>query len=687
MSQGLGSIGYLSPERCRGESADVRADVFSLGVIGYELLTGRRLFGGDPLMYVASMRTAEPLPLPRAAEPRVDRDLDAVIAKATAKDPERRYETASALRQDLQAWLEGRPTEARPPRPIGVMLRWVRRHPLRVAAMASVLAAATAGSWLARFRNELTGLREAAANAAREAEFDARIADGFEALTSEFESAALARRLFEQVLAYDPTRTRAAAGLMVACVFLRQREDALGVNERYLPSVSHPADLRAIASRFGLVEDAALDPEALQRPLPLYVEALALMRESGYDSESLEVAFRSLLHAGLRGEPWSGLLGATAQVAVRRWEVRQDRQSLEDFAAAVRTLAARHDRKEIVLYWRARLAQARKELSSALELIDDAIALRSQSTSFHSRRGLILSQWGRHEEAVASFNRAIEFYQESAQLYYNRGNAHGASGHRSAAVADYETATRLDPDFRDAWLNLSNALRLTGRVNEAICAANTALSLGLSARACLMLGLALGDAGFELEADHALQRAITLDGHSSPGCTARVALGRAQYLRLRYHHARDLLTLAWQECDMTGLDPGAMVLSLRILIHTNVVLGDLDAALEWSSILSKESSVWPGVEAALALATHRPAIAERTLPTPCNVQARIELLSDCATHLDEIGLTELAGFTSRIILAREPTHRPSIRRLLGHAALADAPGSHLALASLELALE
>jgi hypothetical protein len=104
---GVGTPAYVAPEQGRGLPVDRRADIYSLGIVLYEMVTGRVPFEAETPMAVVVKHITEPLPLPRAANPALPEPVERVILKALAKNPEDRYETAGKLAAALRKALAG----------------------------------------------------------------------------------------------------------------------------------------------------------------------------------------------------------------------------------------------------------------------------------------------------------------------------------------------------------------------------------------------------------------------------------------------------------------------------------------------------------------------------------------------------------------------------------------------------
>jgi serine/threonine protein kinase/tetratricopeptide (TPR) repeat protein len=137
--QVIGTPAYMSPEQAAGQGhrVDRRSDVYSLGVILYELLTGERPFRGSKMMLLVQVLREEPRP-PRKINDKIPRDLETICLKAMAKAPGRRYTTARELADDLRSFLRGEPIRARPVGRLERLWRWSKRNP-RVAALSGAV--------------------------------------------------------------------------------------------------------------------------------------------------------------------------------------------------------------------------------------------------------------------------------------------------------------------------------------------------------------------------------------------------------------------------------------------------------------------------------------------------------------------------------------------------------------------
>lgn len=162
----IGTPSYMAPEQAAADTdATVSQDVYSLGAILYELLTGRPPFCGTCVLdTLDQVRNDEPISL-RRLQPRIPHDVETICLKCLEKSPERRYASAESLATDLRRFLGGNPIDARPIGRVELCVRWVRRFPA-VASLTTVIVLLVFGSMAAIVRE---------ADRANESESDLRI--------------------------------------------------------------------------------------------------------------------------------------------------------------------------------------------------------------------------------------------------------------------------------------------------------------------------------------------------------------------------------------------------------------------------------------------------------------------------------------------------------------------------------
>jgi serine/threonine protein kinase/WD40 repeat protein len=234
----LGTPSYMAPEQARGHNRAIgpAADVYSLGALLYECLTGRPPFqAATSLDTILQVLRDEPVP-PCRLVPQVPRDLETVCLMCLHKEPHRRYPTAAALAEDLQRFLRGEPVQARPVGSLERGWRWCRRNPVVAGLLATVAASLLLGTgiaWLfaiqananaaraleeknhaqAAERGQREQLLEALIAEAHAKRYSGRVGQRFGTIEAVRKAVALARELDKPPEVFDELRTLAVAAL------------------------------------------------------------------------------------------------------------------------------------------------------------------------------------------------------------------------------------------------------------------------------------------------------------------------------------------------------------------------------------------------------------------------------------------------------------------------------------------
>jgi WD40 repeat protein/tRNA A-37 threonylcarbamoyl transferase component Bud32 len=235
----LGTPAYMAPEQAAGDTAAVgpASDVYTLGVILYELLTVRPPFqAATALETLEQVRCLEPVP-PSRLQPKTPRDLETVCLKCLRKEPAQRYATAADLADDLRRFLDGRPIHARPLGWAGQLWRWCRRRPgvallsasvvcllLAIAAVSSLLAwrlGAEAERARAAGRNANERLFQSYLDQAKASRQSGHLGQRFASLDALRRAAGLARSL-----GYDAGRLRDLRNEAITCLALADLREA-----------------------------------------------------------------------------------------------------------------------------------------------------------------------------------------------------------------------------------------------------------------------------------------------------------------------------------------------------------------------------------------------------------------------------------------------------------------------------
>jgi tetratricopeptide (TPR) repeat protein len=440
-----GTLRYMSPEQAAGGRVlDPRSDVYSLGATLYELLAGRPAFGGtDRADLLRRIAHAEPAP-PRRIEPAIPRDLETIVGKAMAKEPERRYATARELAEDLGRFLDDRPIRARRPGPVERLGRWSRRHAPATAAAAALLVGAVVASGFAMARLwEEQRRASAALLTAQEARRHEREALLFTFTASDQVAARALARIASAADAPNPAEVmrdeafcRTALGYyeQIAGRYRREAEmlAIVAAADHRIGSIrmileepgAEDAYRRSIALYRALLADSPGDPRLRSGLATTYYDLIFLLRRAGRTSEALETFPRPLeLRRGLaelipgNAENLMSLTYQQAEYALlledagRAGEADRLRRELESICRLAIDL---HPRNPILLNNLAWLLSGRPEVAPHDPA--GAVGLAERAVALAPARGDLWNTLGVAHYRAGEWSEAADALEESMRL-------------------------------------------------------------------------------------------------------------------------------------------------------------------------------------------------------------------------------------------------------------------------------
>jgi tetratricopeptide (TPR) repeat protein len=518
----VGTLEYMSPEQAELNQLDIdtRSDVYSLGVLVYELLTGTtplersvlrqagllealrlvreaetprpstRLSTSDELPSVAANRGLDPKKLSGL----VRGELDWIVMKALEKDRNRRYETANGFAQDVQRYLADEPVLACPPSAVYRFRKFVRRNRGRLvfAAGICVLVVAVLGSigWAVRDRamREEEKQREQVARQGRAANELALALDRAELFLDEGRRAEALAALERAELLATEAPAEPARGARLAVV--KERLAAEARDQEFLARIQ---DIRLrvegqIEVRKSQFTGEATIP-AIQEALRRYRGAIGVMapaQTAAYIRGRPEAVRRDLigaLHECLRvvppGEARSWLLATLDAADDNAWRVRArmavyggDRKALEQLA---REVDVREQPPSILLVAASSLSA--QDGAARLELLRGIQRAYPADLWANFKLAWELARNGQPAEAIRYYTAVLALRPDHPGIYLNRGCALEDAGEVDAAIADYQQSFALAPQYSEAHNNLGHALLAKGRVDEAISKLREAIRL------------------------------------------------------------------------------------------------------------------------------------------------------------------------------------------------------------------
>lgn len=576
--QVLGTMAYLSPEQARGESIGPTSDVFALGLILYEMLTGKRPPGDGKPIPLALRGVIEPCPKPSHFVPEIPKVIDGIVMRCLEREPAKRFPTAEALGNVLDAVNSGQTSRmalrslSRTSGAYVVQRR--RRWPWAVGAAALLVAGGlVTRSFLTQraiapgaASNAIVGIIPFAVAGAEAKTLDvaAGLADGLSTDIGDGQCAAVVPR--NEMVKFEGTNPDAvtiAKQLGLTHVLTGTlRHDPLGYH----------AEMNLVAANGTVVahiEGTNADAFALQRRLgDGVIGPLCVARSHAGRTETGTTNLQAFLaySGGLRLlDRWDRLDSVKAAVASFAEAVRADpkfvlaqvalgeaylaeyRLTREAFLPGNALNAATEARNIAPQQPRVRLlyARAKREMgesSAALAELEALVKERPRDPEGRAALGLLHVERQEFDKAIAAYEEARKLRPAYGGSYARLGYAYFRSGRMTEAIAQYAEMTKLDPENAQGFQMLGGAYQAVGDLQRASASYRRAIEIRPDPIAYLNLGTLYYDEGNFAAAKRAYEEAIALDEKRS---WLWRALGDANQRLSQISAAKK----AWTECS------------------------------------------------------------------------------------------------------------------------------------------
>lgn len=473
----LGTPSYMAPEQMafNASSLGPPIDVFALGAILYEMLTGRPPFRGQSLSDTERKLATEEPELPSRLNAKVPRDLETICLKCLEKVPRNRYASAADLAADLDRFLRHEPIHARPIAPAERGIRWIRRNPLLAAlAVTSVVLVGLVVS---------EAMQEWTMSAARRAEL-ARLTYRFESGVQlvQQERFAEARAILGKLGDGGFKSLRQRIDRVLRDLKLVEELEAIGVKRAmalnspdpgWVPQAQAAKEYEALFAKTG-IGTKATDPSSIARRIvasdikdPL-IAALDDWAACESDAVRRNWVLGLARRADARASDWEKCFRdsskwndreALARLAESRPTTRPSLQQLR--ALGDRLAAAGLD--AMTFRSRIQLEHADSLLANlsladalrpngpaeAIRYYQAALAVRPQSATVHNNLAVALAKLGRSEEAIVHYEQSLKLDPNSAAAHYNLGIALSQK-RPSESLRHLKRANELHPGFAAA---------------------------------------------------------------------------------------------------------------------------------------------------------------------------------------------------------------------------------------------
>jgi tetratricopeptide (TPR) repeat protein len=692
----VGTAAYMPPEQARGERLPtIAADVYGIGAVLYELLTGRPPFRGDGFVETLRLVEEEEVAPPRRVQPAANRDLEAVCLKCLEKEPARRYRSAQELADELERYLRHEPVSAAAPSPAARLGKFVRRHKGPVLAAVLVFltliggVVGTTAGMLRAARDRDEALRQR--RRTRQALDDMLGDQSFAWLKTQKQVLPEQRRFLETALAYyrefaaeagsdnDALRLEAEANYRVGRILdvLQQETEAEGSYRRAATLYGQLAEAEpgTVSHRTSLA-DCYLGLGHLLQGLHRFDEAEAACRMAMAVEEQLVAEHPSVpeyrkqlarAYHNLATSQWRRGHRAAAETGFQK-ALAVETKLAEEFPGQPgyrEDLARSYNNMAVLLEDLHRASEAEAAYRAALRILERLAAENPNEPEYRKLQGgargnlgALLDDQNKRSAAEAEYRAAIIVFERLAEDYpgvpvyrqtlatnhFNLANSLAAAGRRPEAETACRAAIAIQeklvadypavPDYRNELVSslINNGVELAKAGRSADAAAASRAALAHAQR---LVAEHPGEKRFVVKLGHALLR---LGYQADPDKDPRSALEW-------YGKAIDVLGPLAQ-----GPDETARRFLRSALRGRASALGELgrhtEAVADWQSLLAiAAASDVTGIRAWLADSLVRAGETQRAIAVAGEVYADADASSD-ALYNAACALALIAGTRS-----------------------------------------